>query len=112
MGVQVVNIFGFWTINITRDIEVVFVFFYLAKADQSRKALCFSLFIKNIDNFVNILLTQVVFIAIFGSESIMCFVGRISDSVIRQPPSTLASLLLIHQTKLIGVLLFQAKTSP
>ncbi len=41
-----------------------------------------------------------------------CFVGRISDSVIRQPPSTLASLLLIHQTKLIGVLLFQAKTSP
>ncbi len=65
MRFYILYIFGFLAINITWDVQVVLVLFYLSHRNGTRIFGDFCLFIEYIHNLVYILLTQAVLIAIF-----------------------------------------------
>jgi hypothetical protein len=65
MGFDILNIFGFLTVYIAGDIQVIFIFFNLCKGNHPGILLNFQLFIEHINNPVNIHTAQAVFISVF-----------------------------------------------
>ncbi|MPM57211.1 hypothetical protein SDC9_104033 [bioreactor metagenome] len=84
MSFNILNIFGFLTVNISGNVQVVIVLrvAYFFNAYQTAVFWYIGLFGKNIYNFMNILLTQTVFVAVFyeafagiNHENVFAFLG-------------------------------------
>src|SRR5579885_1695055 len=71
MRFNILLIFWFTTVNITRYIEIEFVFLNISKGNHFTVAIDFSLLVKYIDNFVDIHFPQAIFITVFN-ESFTC----------------------------------------
>src|SRR5439155_8741816 len=61
---EIVSIFGFATIDVARNVEVVIVRFDHSKAYHARVARQFELFGKDIDDLVEVLAAQAVLVAV------------------------------------------------
>jgi hypothetical protein len=65
MRLDVLQVFGFGTVDIARDVEVEFVFFDLAERYDFAVAWDFDLFVEYVDDFVDVHFPQAVFVAVF-----------------------------------------------
>ena len=63
------QVFGLLAVDVARQVEVVAVFQNLIERDHSGKLGHFQSFVENVHNFVQILVAQAVFVAVFDEAA-------------------------------------------
>ena len=69
MAGNVLKVFRRLAVNVSREVEIELIFFDLIKGNHASELGDINLFIKDIDDFVNVLITKSIFWAVFGKAA-------------------------------------------